>query len=304
MYRSAAEFVEFAAPFVSDGLAAGAEVFIAAAAPGVGALRDALGGEPPGVTLRDTAEWAPHPATRLRKFHQLITGRLAAGVPTLRLMGEPLWPTEPPAVQREWARYESVLNHVLAPFPITLVCLYDGERLAPRLVADAGRTHPDYADSAGTRPTGAFEQPAALLRRWTSPPSPPPARADTLPEPASVTEARRFVIDAAVAAGVSAGLAGDLAIAASEVLTNAAVHGGGATLVATWTEGDRFLCQFDDAGPGLTDPFAGYEPPATDEIAGRGLWLARQLVDLVEIVPKEGGTMVKLHVPIGSVRAA
>lgn len=304
VYRSVEEFVDFAVPFVEAGLAEGGEVFVAAAVAGAEALREALGTAPPQVTLHDTAEWAPHPATRLRAFHTLVTDRLNDGVPTLHLMGEPLWPAGPPAARREWARYESVLNHVLSPFPVTLVCLYDGVRLAPELVADAGRTHPHYVDAAGARPTGSFEPPATLLRRWAPAPSPAPAGATRLPAPPSVSAARRFVIEQAVASGVSAGVAGDLGIAASEVLTNAAVHGAGATLVAAWVEEGRFICQVEDAGPGIIDPFAGYEPPSTDDVAGRGLWLARQLTDLVEIAPTPGGTIVRLHAPVGSVRAA
>ncbi len=304
VYRSTAEFAGYAAQFVDRGLSVGGEVFVAGAAEGVTALRAALGGEPAGVTLRDTQEWAPHPATRLRAFHRLVTSRLKAGVPTLYLMGEPLWPSGPPPIRREWARYESVLNAVLAPFPVTLVCLYDGLRLAPEVVADAGHTHPEFVDADGARPTGAFEPPATLLRRWTRRSGPPPAGAHLVAEPGSPTAARGVVTDAARRAGVDAPRTEDLGIAVSEVLTNAALHAGGATLVATWTEAGRFVCQVEDTGPGMDDPLAGYRPPSPDEVAGRGLWLARQLVELMEILPGGTGTTVRLHVPLATVEAA
>lgn len=304
IYRSVDEFVAFALPFVATGREAGGEVFIAAEAPGITELRGALGGEPPGVTLRDTQEWAPHPATRLRAFHRLVTSRLAAGVPTLHLMGEPIWPSGPPPIRREWARYESVLNAVLAPFPVTLVCLYDGAHLAPEVVADAGHTHPEFTDARGTRPTGAFEPPATLLRRWTPGATRPPAGAQRLEHPATPTVARAFVTDAARRAGVDAPRTEDMGIAVSEVLTNATLHGGGATLVGVWTAADRFVCQVEDGGPGLDDPLAGYRPPSPNEIAGRGLWLARQLVELVEILPGPTGTTVRLYAPLASTQAA
>jgi hypothetical protein len=48
--------------------------------------------------------------------------------PRLRLVGEPVWPNGPPEHVLEWERYESVLNEVLAPFPVTLVCTYDTSR--------------------------------------------------------------------------------------------------------------------------------------------------------------------------------
>jgi hypothetical protein len=42
----------------------------------------------------------------------------------VRLAGEPVWPTGPPELIREWQRYESALNAVLAPFPDTTVRLH------------------------------------------------------------------------------------------------------------------------------------------------------------------------------------
>ncbi len=41
---------------------------------------------------------------------------------------------------------------------------------------------------------------------------------------------------------------------------------------------------------------AGYPPPADAIEAGRGLWGARQLVDLLQIVPNSTGTTVRLQV--------
>ncbi len=300
IYRSPDEFVDFAVPFVHEGLSLGGEVVIAAAAPLVAGLEGALGGAPDGVTLHDTQEWAPHPATRLRSFNALVTERLGAGVPTLHLMGEPIWPSGPPALRLEWARYESVLNEVLAPYPVTLVCLYDGQLLDPQIVYDSGRTHPEFTGPGGAHPTGRFEPPGDLLSRWTREADPPPPGAVVLDSPAGVTAARRFVADQAAAAGVGEVVAADVAMAASEVLTNAELHGAGVRRVACWTEAGRFLCQVDDRGPGLHDPFAGYRPPSIDVIAGRGLWLARQLVELVEILPGEQGTTVRLRVPLAA----
>ena len=88
----------------------------------------------------------------------------------------------------------------------------------------------------------------------------------------------------------------DMAMAANEVLTNALRYGRGAVALCGWPHDGRFLCQIQDDGPGIADPLGGYLPPADAMEAGRGLWLARQLVDLLQIVPNSTGTTVRLHV--------
>lgn len=75
------------------------------------------------------------------------------------------------------------------------------------------------------------------------------------------------------------------------------MHGGGEARLSTWTEGDRFICHVEDAGVGIADPLAGYRPPGA-RVSGRGLWLARQLVDLMEILPRERGAAIRLHAPV------
>jgi hypothetical protein len=47
----------------------------------------------------------------------------------------------------------------------------------------------------------------------------------------------------------------------------------------------------------------GRTPPSPDQRAGRGLWLANQLCDLVQIRSTEAGTVVRLHMRGGALLA-
>lgn len=113
--------------------------------------------------------------------------------------------------------------------------------------------------------------------------------------PDDLAAARGFVESEADRAGVPWEPAMDLLMAANEVLTNAAAHAGGAVGVWVWVQDGRFMCQVEDRGPGIDDPLAGYLPPDAAASGGRGLWIARQLVDLLQIAPAEPGTRVRLH---------
>jgi anti-sigma regulatory factor (Ser/Thr protein kinase) len=293
LYRSQNEFLKTMVPYVEDGLEADEFVFIAARADNLEALRTEVG---PGadVTWVDTDEWHPYTGTRLRAFHDLVTGRSKSGEKRLRLAGEPLWPSGPPELILEWQRYESVLNHVLAPIPATLICLYDASTLDASILDSARRNHPDVYEAGVEAKSTSFRQPAESLRDWAHHIASPPPSASIMLGTLDVPTGRRFVREHALAAGVDLVRAGDLAVAVSELLSNAFIHAGGPTALWTWIDGDRLVCQVDDIGPGLADPFVGYRPP-TDAIDGRGLWIVRQLVDLLQLAPSNAGTRARIH---------
>ena len=97
------------------------------------------------------------------------------------------------------------------------------------------------------------------------------------------------------AAGLSELDAGNLALAASEVLANAQRHGRGAPSLRTGGVDGSFVCEIADEGPGMDDPLAGFLPPQ-DAHAGAGLWVARQLTRRLELLPAPQGLTVRLWV--------
>jgi anti-sigma regulatory factor (Ser/Thr protein kinase) len=92
----------------------------------------------------------------------------------------------------------------------------------------------------------------------------------------------------------------ELHMAATEVAANSIRHGGGIGVLRTWSEDHRLVCEFRDLGY-IEDPLAGRLRPTPTQIGGRGLWLAHQLCDLVEIrsTPDEG-TVIRLHIELPS----
>jgi hypothetical protein len=49
-----------------------------------------------------------------------------------------------------------------------------------------------------------------------------------------------------------------------------------------------------DAGR-VDDPLVGRRPPRPDSDSGRGLWMANQLCDLVQLRSGDGGTAVRVR---------
>jgi anti-sigma regulatory factor (Ser/Thr protein kinase) len=86
----------------------------------------------------------------------------------------------------------------------------------------------------------------------------------------------------------------DLVLAVNELATNSIRHGGGVGTLRIWTEPGVLVCEIQDAGH-IADPDAGITPPTPDQPSGRGLWVVRQLVDLMQIRSTPTGTVVRVH---------
>jgi anti-sigma regulatory factor (Ser/Thr protein kinase) len=78
------------------------------------------------------------------------------------------------------------------------------------------------------------------------------------------------------------------------VLTNSIRHGGGGGTLRIWQEDDRLVCEIEDRGR-LSDPLADRRRPDPEQPNGRGLWMANQLCDLVQLRSPAHGTIVRLH---------
>ena len=86
----------------------------------------------------------------------------------------------------------------------------------------------------------------------------------------------------------------NLLVAASEVFDNALRHGNGATGLRAGLVDGWFVCEIEDRGPGLADPLAGYVPPTPGQPGREGLWIARQLVSRLELIPAQPGLTARL----------
>jgi anti-sigma regulatory factor (Ser/Thr protein kinase) len=89
--------------------------------------------------------------------------------------------------------------------------------------------------------------------------------------------------------------ASDVALALDEVVANAQEHGEPPITVTAWSDG-RLVIEVSDAGGGFSYPeICRRHPPPQLGQRGRGLWIVRQLVDLVSIHSGADGTRVHME---------
>lgn len=111
---------------------------------------------------------------------------------------------------------------------------------------------------------------------------------------ASLRELRQLVTDIARAAGLGAAAQDDATLAVHELATNSVRHGGGRGVLTGWNDAQSVIFEVRDAGV-ISDPLAGRQEPDVDRVGGRGLWLANQLCDLVQIRRSPSGGVVRVH---------
>ncbi len=298
VYSDRDALLEYLLPYLHDGLEADDFIFVAAKRSDVRTLKNELGPDAERIIFADTAKWCPHPGARLNALHQMATEASDAGAANLRLAVAPIWPRRR-ALIYEWQRYESALNHVLSPFAGSLVCLYDTSKLDARVIEVAEATHPHVHTDSERTPSRRFEDPEEFLRRWNADaaiPASDPREVKSIDELAAIrAELQRVTTDL----GLPLTKAQDMCLAANEILTNALVYGSGPVEMWTYIEHKVwFTVEVRDRGNGIDDPLIGYAPPSQYKVGGRGVWLARQVIDLVQIIPTERGTIAKLSMRV------
>ena len=115
---------------------------------------------------------------------------------------------------------------------------------------------------------------------------------------------RSLIESTALAAGLTPSRAEETVLAVNEVATNALLHGGPPAALRVWMDDQELTYEISDRGAGIGDVFAGKQRPSPTQISGRGLWIARQLCDEVEITNGEGCTVtLRVAAPSGKLAA-
>ncbi|WP_432837293.1 ATP-binding protein [Dactylosporangium sp. CA-092794] len=118
---------------------------------------------------------------------------------------------------------------------------------------------------------------------------------------AQITPVRHAVSRGAERAGLSGQRLEDFVLAVNEIVTNAVRHAGGGGRLRLWLASGVVLCEVTDKGAGIPpERLDGEALPPSYAISGRGLWLARHLVDKVSVDSSDAGTVVTLSTAVAA----
>lgn len=291
IYEGADDYLAGTVPFLRQALEAEAPVLVAVGRTQTELLQDELGEEAAErIRFLPMREVGRNPASIIplwREFVDDSAGRQVYGI------GEPVWADRSPAALDECQRHESLLNVAFAPGQAwSLLCPYDAGSLTDEVLEKVADSHSHVCHEGRVEESAAFDSDPDCFRGTL----PPPA---TRPEVLcfglrDLSEVRNRVAAAAERAGLNPLGVADLVTATSELAANSVMHGGGSGTLRLWHENGTLLAEVQDSGR-IEEPLVGRLRPGITQEGGRGLWLANQLCDLVQIRSGERGTVVRLH---------
>ena len=294
-YRGDDDFVASTVPFVREGVDRGQPVMVAVADPRLSRLRSALGACADEVTFVDMTELGHNPARIIPGWRTFIDDNAGAGRP-LRGVGEPIWAGRRRPEITESQFHEALLNLVIEPdTPLWLRCPYDLDALDTGIVEESMRSHPTIVGAGSYRgsPTyGGIHHACDMFHGALAGPGTTTDERTFRME--DLGAMRRWVARLAAVTGIDPERAADLTLAVSEVAANSVRYGGGGGAIRVWQSSDALVCEVTDRGR-LEDPLVGRLRPPLAQAGGRGVWLANQLCDLVQIRSNRRGTTVRIH---------
>ncbi|HEV3071925.1 MAG TPA: sensor histidine kinase [Solirubrobacteraceae bacterium] len=296
-YAGEAQFMQGTLPFIREALADAEPILVVLGSSKIEALRRVLDANAEHVLFADMAYVGANPARIIPAWKDFLA---AHGAPGRRLwgIGEPIWAARTAAELAECQRHEALLNIAFSDPAFSLLCPYDTVSLPAEVIAQARRNHPLLRQ--GDRFTRSADYPGAefLATPFDEPLSDPPQGVPELAfGPSTLRDVRALVSAHAVRAGLTRERTADLMLAINEVATNSLLHGGGRGTLRVWREDAALVCEVRDAGR-IEDPLVGRRRPASDSEGGRGLWLANQLCELVQVRTFLAGGVVRLHMRV------
>jgi anti-sigma regulatory factor (Ser/Thr protein kinase) len=279
--------------FVTDGDGRSDKSLVMLSARKVEAVRGALGSASSSVLFVVSDGESDNPARLIPTWRSFVDslqpGCVGRGVcePVVSGMSDP--------VLSESQIHESLLNVAFGgDNRFRLLCTYDLSLGEPTL-EQARRNHRSVADLAATTRRTRHSEKSEVHQLgvdslWDAPGDAQRFDVDVN----SVGTARKALYEFAHAFGMSDSASSDCALAGHEVISNSLRHGGGKAHLSIWRDAETLICQVTDSGH-FEEPLAGRKRPGETGRSGRGLWIANQLCDLVQIRSMHAGTVVRLH---------
>lgn len=291
-YAGPADLAAWLMPPLAGALAADAPAVAVLDTPERAALRAALGADADRVEFPDPAQVHGVPAftvaVRWARLGRRISVPGARALVVSQFLGD--LPSFGPS---HWPRLDIALDVAIAGLPMTVLCPC---RLDAPALGRVRAAHPMEITATGPLRNPAYRPP---LEAVLDHPLPPP---QDLGAPVSD---ERFGPDGLVGlrhrvAGLAATVLGpervaDFVLAVSELASNTLEHGPGHGRLRLWAGEPSGSVTAEVADTGRMDlPFAGIVAPPPGGARGRGLWLACELTDVLQVWSDDGGTVIRV----------
>ena len=295
LYGDQAEFIHEVLGFIREGADRSEPVLVALSKKKVALLKSELGSEADNDAFADMDQLGRNPARIIPAWDRFLSKHPGQRV---RGIGEPIAPGQDSEKRTECHRHEALLNTAFTDVQFWLLCPYDLSALDPQTVDEARRNHPFVRREGKSSASTLYPGWQALAEPLHHGLQPPPTCSPTIDFGVEeLADVRQFIAIQAQRVGLEPTAIEDFVLATNEIATNSIRHGGGGGTVTAWQDGGWLYCEFHDRGL-LIAPLAGRTLPSIDADGGRGLWIANQICELVQIRVHQSGSQVRLRIPL------
>ena len=300
LHRGRRRLLAAAVDFVRSGLEVGELVMVCAPDDVLARLSresTAAGSQP---TLVDLGRY---PSRTIAQWITFADRCHATGHPA-RLLVSPAFGHRPLEVRRQEQFADALINlAVRSDTNLWVRCAFDSEHLDADRTEEVEACHPSVENDGASEWSPGYAGPAHVrhlfAERLVDPAG--PARTLVVSRHADLAVARAAIRQETLRAKLPTEEAEAVVLAVHEAALNALSHGGGTCYLSVWRTAARLVCEVR-SGHRLRDPMAGHRLASLDDDHGRGLWLANQLCDLVEIRSGRWGTSVRISTWISAKR--
>ena len=294
LYWGNEEFIRGIVSFVRRGLERAEPVLVVVSARKVALLQEALGSDAKPVEFADMSEIGSNPARIIPAWRDFIDRNTD---PDAQLwgVGEPITHTRTADELVEFQLHEALLNIAFSESAgFNLLCPYDLEVLDDAVIDEAHATHTSIGRKGKRAASDRYRQDHFVDAPYLADLRQPPIERHELAfGEQDLARVRAFVDREAGAAGLTGLSLQELVFVANELATNSLLYGGGRGVLRLWREEESVVCEFIDGGE-LREPLVGRTRPERYQSGGRGLWLANQLCDLLQVRSQSGTTTIRL----------
>jgi anti-sigma regulatory factor (Ser/Thr protein kinase) len=289
-YGSTQDLLGQVSEFLEPGLSHGDVVMIVVESGKTAMFRNAFGDR---VEVAAMEEVAPNPGRLISLWHDFLEDTCAPG-DTVWGIGEPVYPGRRPAEMVEAQIHERLLDRAFTntPYRLLTACPYDVGRLPKEAIEEMERSHLYIIEGGNARENPRFEPDdvGVLEGDLTAPPI--PEDWFTPFSAVGLAAMRRDLAEQARDLGVQSERIPDLLLAVNEIATNSVLYAGGGAL-GVWPDNGHMVCEVRDRGY-IKDDLVGRRRPAATQMRGRGIWLANQVSDLIQLRTGPSGTRARI----------
>ena len=162
VYDDEPGFLAAIAPFLLEGAERSEAALAVTTGRNIQILREQLGTAAFQVEFVEAEKWYGNPVSALNAYRGFLNERLESCA-WVRIVGEPVWVGRSEEEIRVWNHYESLLNLVLGPMPVTMLCPYDVRVVDPGIAAAARLTHPEMVDGDDVAENPLYRDPGEFV---------------------------------------------------------------------------------------------------------------------------------------------